>query len=426
MADQTRDSIEIAASPEEVMAVIADVASYPEWVSAMKQVDIVSTHPDGKPDHVKIKLEHSVVSDHYTLAYRWLADSVSWNLVEGQLLKAMDGSYELDAVRPGHQGHVRPVGRCPDADDRDVPAQGREDDHRRRAQGSQAAGGGLNITPGSAATTRPRPARDDRPSPDRPLSIGIDIGGTKVAAGVVDAARHDHRAAAGADPLAQPAGGRGRHRRPGHPSSASRHAGVESVGIGAAGWVDNTQSIVRFSPHLAWREEPLKDRLHERIDLPLIVDNDANAAAWSEYRFGAGRGSSVMVCITLGTGIGGGLVINGDLFRGTYGMAGEWGHMISVPGGHRCECGNRGCWEQYASGNALVREARELARSNSPMAYRLLEMLGGDPDQITGPGVTAAAARRGSRPRSSCWPTSGSGWARASPTWPPRSIPTWW
>ena len=95
MADQTKDSIDIAASPDEVMAVIADVASYPEWVSAMKKVDILSTHPDGKPDHVKIKLEHSVVSDHYTLAYRWLADSVSWNLVEGQLLKAMDGSYEL-------------------------------------------------------------------------------------------------------------------------------------------------------------------------------------------------------------------------------------------------------------------------------------------------------------------------------------------
>ena len=95
VADQTKDSIEIAASPGEVMAVIADVASYPEWVSAMKQVDVVTTHPDGKPDHVKIKLEHSVVSDHYTLAYSWLADSVSWNLVEGQLLKAMDGSYEL-------------------------------------------------------------------------------------------------------------------------------------------------------------------------------------------------------------------------------------------------------------------------------------------------------------------------------------------
>ena len=165
---------------------------------------------------------------------------------------------------------------------------------------------------------------------------------------------------------------------------------VVAVGIGAAGWVDNSQAVVAFSPHLAWRNEPLKAQLSGRIDLPLIVDNDANAAAWAEYRFGAGRGTSVMVCLTLGTGIGGGLVINGQLFRGTYGMAGEWGHMISVPGGHRCECGNRGCWEQYASGNALVREARELARTNSPLAYRLLELLG-DPDQITGPDVTAAA-----------------------------------
>jgi glucokinase len=170
----------------------------------------------------------------------------------------------------------------------------------------------------------------------------------------------------------------------------TRHR-VDTVGIGAAGWVDNEQAVVRFSPHLAWRSEPLKARLAERIDLPLIVDNDANAAAWAEYRFGAGRGSSVMVCITLGTGIGGGLVINGQVFRGTYGMAGEWGHMISVPGGHWCECGNRGCWEQYASGNALVREARSLVQTNSPTAYRLVQLVGSDPEQITGPGVTAAA-----------------------------------
>lgn len=170
----------------------------------------------------------------------------------------------------------------------------------------------------------------------------------------------------------------------------SRHR-VDSVGIGAAGWVDNEQAVVRFSPHLAWRSEPLKERLAERISLPLIVDNDANAAAWAEYRFGAGRGSSVMVCITLGTGIGGGLVINRQLFRGTYGMAGEWGHMIAVPEGHWCECGNRGCWEQYASGNALVREARALARTGSPRAHHLLEVVGGDPDWITGPDVTAAA-----------------------------------
>ena len=232
--------------------------------------------------------------------------------------------------------------------------------------------------------------RADHDRSAAPLSVGIDIGGTKVAAGVVD-----------------PGGGIAERLQVPTPSRSpqevedaivdlvtqlcARHEHVESVGIGAAGWVDSTQSIVRFSPHLAWREEPLKERLQERVQLPLIVDNDANAAAWAEYRFGAGRGSKVMVCITLGTGIGGGLVLNGDLFRGAYGMAGEWGHMISVPGGHRCECGNRGCWEQYASGNALVREAKELARSNSPMAFRLLEMLGGDPETITGPEVTAAA-----------------------------------
>ncbi len=225
--------------------------------------------------------------------------------------------------------------------------------------------------------------------PPPPLRSGIDIGGTKVAAGVVD-----HTGAI-LERVLQPT--------PSHSPKAVEDAivhvverlrrdhAVESVGIGAAGWVDNEQAVVNFSPHLAWRAEPLKDRLSERIDVPLIVDNDANAAAWAEYRFGAGRGSAVMVCITLGTGIGGGLVINGQLFRGTYGMAGEWGHMISVPGGQRCECGNRGCWEQYASGNALVREARELARSHSPVAYRLLEMVGGDPDKITGPLVTEAA-----------------------------------
>ncbi|HET9871711.1 MAG TPA: ROK family glucokinase [Propionibacteriaceae bacterium] len=226
-------------------------------------------------------------------------------------------------------------------------------------------------------------------TPPTSLSVGIDIGGTKVAAGVVD--NHgtilrrlvlptpSHSPKAVEDAIVDAVS-----------RLRTRHS-VESVGIGAAGWVDNEQAVVAFSPHLAWRAEPLKERLAERIDVPLIVDNDANAAAWAEYRFGAGRGSSVMVCITLGTGIGGGLVINGQLFRGTYGMAGEWGHMISVPGGQRCECGNRGCWEQYASGNALVREARDLARSNSPVAYRLLEMVGGDADEITGPLVTEAA-----------------------------------
>ncbi len=225
-------------------------------------------------------------------------------------------------------------------------------------------------------------------SDDRPLSIGIDIGGTKVAAGVVDGhgeilerlqvGTPSHSPVAVENTIVELVDElRSRHR-------------VGSVGIGAAGWVDTDQAVVRFSPHLAWREEPLREKLRNRISLPLIVDNDANAAAWAEYRFGAGAGASVMVCITLGTGIGGALVLNGQLYRGSYGMAGEWGHMIAVPGGHRCECGNRGCWEQYASGNALVRDARELAGARSPAAQGLMEFVGGA-EQITGPSVTAAA-----------------------------------
>lgn len=221
-----------------------------------------------------------------------------------------------------------------------------------------------------------------------PYGIGVDIGGTKVAAGVVDGhgAVLDRRVAQ--TPSSSPAAI--------EDTIASlvrelrKTYRVQTVGIGAAGWVDTDQSTVRFSPHLAWREEKLRAQLERRIDLPLIVDNDANAAAWAEYRFGSGRRASVLACITLGTGIGGGLVLNGQLFRGSYGMAGEWGHMVVVPDGHRCECGNRGCWEQYASGNALVRDARELAGSGSPVVQGLVDAVGGT-ENITGAAITEAA-----------------------------------
>jgi glucokinase len=234
--------------------------------------------------------------------------------------------------------------------------------------------------------------------PLRPLSyvlqrptIGIDIGGTKVAGGVLDV---DGR-------ILQ----RGRRETPDRSKSpqvvedtivdlvaelASDHD-IAAVGIGAAGFVDAARASVLFAPHLSWRNEPLRDAIHQRLRLPVVVENDANAALWAEWRFGAGQGEDHLVCVNLGTGIGGAIMIGGELQRGKYGVAGEFGHMQVVPGGHRCECGNRGCWEQYASGNALVREAKELARTKSPMAHRLLELMGGDLDAITGPSVTAAA-----------------------------------
>lgn len=221
------------------------------------------------------------------------------------------------------------------------------------------------------------------------LAIGIDIGGTKVAAGVVDAdgriLREARRATPGSDPRAVEQVivelveelGRG-HR-------------IWSVGIGAAGWMDLDGGTVLFSPHLAWRNEPLRANLQQLLRRPVLLTNDADAAAWAEWRFGAGQGEDRLVCITLGTGIGGAMVMDGRVERGRFGVAGEFGHQIIMPGGHRCECGNRGCWEQYASGNALGREARILARANSPVAQDLLAAVGGRTEAITGAIVTELA-----------------------------------
>jgi glucokinase len=222
-----------------------------------------------------------------------------------------------------------------------------------------------------------------------PLAVGVDIGGTKVAAGVVDEAGQVID--------------RERRNTPGHDVAdtesiivevvhalATRHD-VSSVGIGAAGWIAADHSTVLFAPHLAWRNEPLRDALAGRIGVPLIVENDANAAAWAEYRFGAAQGQPVVVCVTLGTGIGGGLVAGGSVYRGAYGVACEYGHMTLVPDGRRCACGNLGCWEMYASGRALARDARELAADSPAAAARMIE-LAGSIDDLTGPVVTAAAA----------------------------------
>ncbi|MGI9092677.1 MAG: ROK family glucokinase [Mycobacteriales bacterium] len=222
------------------------------------------------------------------------------------------------------------------------------------------------------------------------LAIGVDIGGTKVAAGVVD------ENGSIIDELRRPTPTEV-VRQTEHVITdvvaelRSRHD-VVAVGIGAAGWIASDRATVLFSPHLAWRNEPLRDALSERVGLPVTVENDANAAAWAEYRFGAAVDESVVACITLGTGIGGGLVVAGTLFRGAYGVAAEWGHMCVVPGGRRCACGNRGCWEMYASGTALARDARELADISPVAAHRLLELVDGDIGALTGNEVRIAAA----------------------------------
>jgi glucokinase len=231
------------------------------------------------------------------------------------------------------------------------------------------------------------------------LTIGVDIGGTKVAAGVVDDEGNILD--------------RERRDTPGNDVAdieaiivdvvhalAARND-VDAVGVGAAGWIANDRATVLFSPHLAWRDEPLLAELAEHIELPLLVENDANAAAWAEYRFGAAQDEAVVVCVTLGTGIGGGLVAAGQVYRGAFGIACEYGHMTLVPEGRRCACGNRGCWEMYASGRALARDARELAQE-SPMAAARMVELAGSVEDITGPVVTAAALAGDPAARSIC------------------------
>ncbi|MFI5939689.1 ROK family glucokinase [Streptomyces uncialis] len=220
------------------------------------------------------------------------------------------------------------------------------------------------------------------------LTIGVDIGGTKIAAGVVDeegAILETHTVPTPSTPdgivdaICAAVGAAGR----GHD--------IDAVGVGAAGYVDEKRATVLFAPNIDWRHEPLKDKVEQRTGLPVVVENDANAAAWGEYRFGAGQGHDDVICITLGTGLGGGIIIGNKLRRGRFGVAAEFGHIRVVPDGLLCGCGSQGCWEQYASGRALVRYARQRARATPERAGVLLGLGDGTVDGIEGKHISAAA-----------------------------------
>ena len=222
------------------------------------------------------------------------------------------------------------------------------------------------------------------------LTIGVDIGGTKVAAGVVAPTGEVLEQVRVHTPALDTKLVLGSIVEVVRKLSASHD--VEAVGIGAAGWIDATGSTVLFSPNLSWRDEPLRDAVAAAVNLPVTLDNDGNAAAWAEFVFGAGRAfEDSMAMFTIGTGIGSGVVLRGQLLRGSHGMGGEPGHMRVVPGGLLCACGRRGCLEQYASGSALVRYARQAASARPETARALLELAGGSVDAISGPLVTRAA-----------------------------------
>lgn len=190
------------------------------------------------------------------------------------------------------------------------------------------------------------------------LNIGIDIGGTKIAGGAVSAdgaivqklrVRTPADTAAVIDAVVDMV------------DRLSAEHEIAAVGVAAAGFIDRARSTVIYAPNISWRDEPLRAKLRSRIDRPVIIENDANAAGWAEFRFGAGRDVDHMVMLTLGTGVGGAVVMDGKLYRGGHGIAGELGHVRFMRDGLLCGCGQKGCLEQYASGRALQREANALA-----------------------------------------------------------------
>jgi glucokinase len=228
------------------------------------------------------------------------------------------------------------------------------------------------------------------------LTIGVDVGGTKIAAGVVDPEGHIlERLRVPTPATVDEIDGRIADVVTYLRDQLGQQHGADdqpmAVGVAAAGFVDARRSSIRFAPNIPWREYPLAESVGKLLQAPVVVENDANAAAWAEFRFGAGKDASDVVLITVGTGVGGGIVLNGELVRGAYGIAAELGHVRVVPDGRPCGCGQRGCWEQYASGRALVRAAKELAVNDPTAAASLLKAAGGNADALGGSMVTDAA-----------------------------------
>jgi glucokinase len=222
------------------------------------------------------------------------------------------------------------------------------------------------------------------------FTIGVDVGGTKVLGGVVDqsgtvlkSARRD-TPREGGNSLTQAIADVAKE--------LMADFQIDSVGVSAAGFVSSDRKTMLATPNIdGWNGVDLDSELTQLIGLPVVIENDANAAAWGEARFGAGRGREHLLMLTVGTGIGGGIVVNGDLYRGAFGIAAEIGHMRVVPDGHLCGCGARGCFEQYGSGNALLRHAREAIAASPDIARNLLSRGDGTIDGLTGKAITEAA-----------------------------------
>ncbi len=228
------------------------------------------------------------------------------------------------------------------------------------------------------------------------LFIGIDLGGTKISTGLVGGngaivAHHyqETLAAEGEQTVIRRMLDGARRVMAQAGVSESQ---VAAVGVGAPGPLDLEAGVVLAPPNLpGWERVPLKRLIEDSLGIATFLENDANAAALGEHRFGAGRGAAHVIYVTVSTGIGGGLILDGDLYHGDSGGAGEIGHMTIMPGGPLCGCGNRGCLEALASGTAIARRARERVAEGAPTL--IADLAEGNPKRITAKLVAEAADR---------------------------------
>ena len=222
------------------------------------------------------------------------------------------------------------------------------------------------------------------------LAIGIDVGGTKVLGGIVDSEgkilaseRRDTPPEGGAaliDAIADVA------------RSLLKDAEGAPIGISIAGFISADRKTMYANPNIHnFDNIHLERELSSRVNARFVIENDANCAAWAEYTYGAGRNTDVMVMLTVGTGVGGGIVIDGEILRGHFGIGAEVGHMRVMPQGELCGCGQHGCFEAYASGTALVRYGKNAMRQRPTEAAALLERTRGNIDALKGADITAAA-----------------------------------
>ncbi len=229
-----------------------------------------------------------------------------------------------------------------------------------------------------------------------PLVLGIDLGGTKILSAVSDSEgkmlSHDHGitpAVKGTEAVIQSITESAHRALEQARVDISR---LDAIGVGAPGLSNPETGILFTSPNLpGWRDVPLRDILEDKLGKKTFLINDANAAALGEFYFGAARGARNFVYVTISTGIGGGIVIDGKIYTGALGAAGEVGHMTIDDKGPLCNCGNRGCWETLASGTALAREARH--RIKQGVKTRILDRADGDIEKVTAQVIHAAAVQ---------------------------------